>query len=111
MTVLSSEKGTAPSGSLRTVRRFVSAAVKSAALRCINHHIDAVAAKGMMHFSVRVLWTWTWTQANYMVEDGAIKLIKVRTCSKPAGLQTKGLNRSRVRLLLNILVRLVASCQ
>ena len=72
----------------------------------INHHIDAVAAKGMMeragvgrvrHLSVRVLWI------QGMVEDGTIILNKICTSLNPADLGTKSLSRARMRLLLYLL--------
>ena len=72
----------------------------------VHHHIDAVAAKGMMeragvgrvrHLSVRVLWI------QGLVEDGTILLHKIPTATNPADLGTKCLSRGRMRLLLFLL--------
>ena len=72
----------------------------------VHHHLDAVAAKGMMeragvgrvtHLSVRVLWI------QGLVDDETILLDTIPTATNPADLGTKSLRRARVRLLLYLL--------
>ncbi|CAE7034558.1 RE1 [Symbiodinium sp. CCMP2592] len=72
----------------------------------IHHFLDASAAKGIMersgvgrvrHLSVRVLWT------QQLVADKIIMLRKVATSINVADLNTKGLSRSRMLMLLHII--------
>ena len=72
----------------------------------VHHHLDAVAAKGMMeragvgrvrHLGVRVLWI------QGLVDDETILLHKIPTATNPSDLRTKSLSRARVRLLLYLL--------
>ena len=68
----------------------------------IFHHIDASAAKAMLersgsgkvrHLSCRVLWT------QQMIKSKQVSLLKISTTFNPSDLGTKGLSRSRTRML------------
>ncbi|CAE7679056.1 RE2 [Symbiodinium sp. CCMP2592] len=72
----------------------------------VHHFLDATAAKSIMersgvgrvrHLSVRVLWS------QQLVAEQVIALHKVGTSVNVADLNTKGLSRSRMLLLLNLL--------
>ena len=72
----------------------------------VHHFLDASAAKGIMersgigrvrHLSVRVLWS------QQLVAEKVIALHKVATSINVADLNTKGLSRSRMLMLLHII--------
>ena len=69
----------------------------------IFHHVDATAAKAMLersgvgkvrHLSCRILWT------QQLIKQNEVALLKVSTTFNPADLGTKGLSRSRTRMLM-----------
>ena len=72
----------------------------------VHHFLDASAAKAIMersgvgrvrHLSVRILWS------QQLVAEQVIALHKVATSVNVADLNTKGLSRSRLLMLLHIL--------